>query len=70
MFSDQVPVYTHDPDKAAALLDEAGWTELRDGVRHNAAGEKLSLSLMTTAGNKSRELVQQVLQKPMEQGWR
>jgi len=62
VFSDQVPVYPHDPDKAATLLDQAGWGELRDGVRHNAAGEKLSLSLMTTAGNKSRELVQQVLQ--------
>lgn len=62
VFSDQVPVYAHDPAKAGALLDEAGWTELRDGVRHNAAGEKLSFALMTTAGNKSRELVQQVLQ--------
>jgi peptide/nickel transport system substrate-binding protein len=62
VFSDQVPVYAHDPVKAAALLNEAGWTELRDGVRHNAAGEKLSFALMTTAGNKSRELVQQVLQ--------
>ena len=62
VFSDTVPVYTHDPDRAEALLDEAGWTEMRDGVRHNAAGERLSFTLMTTAGNKSRELVQQVLQ--------
>ena len=30
--------------------------------RHNAAGDRLSLELMTTAGNRSRETVQQVLQ--------
>jgi len=60
--SDQVPVYRHDPDKAAALLDEAGWTEITDGVRHKPSGERLSLRLMTTAGNKLRELVEQVLQ--------
>ena len=62
VYSDTVPVYGFDPDKAAALLDEAGWSDIRDGVRHNAAGEKLSFTLMTTAGNKSRELVEQVLQ--------
>ena len=62
VYSDTVPVYSHDPARAESLLDEAGWTELRDGVRHNAAGQRLSFTLMTTAGNKSRELVQQVLQ--------
>jgi peptide/nickel transport system substrate-binding protein len=31
-------------------------------VRHNAAGEPLTLELMTTAGNRTRELVEQVLQ--------
>jgi len=60
--TDDVRQYPHDPDKAAALLEEAGWTELRGGIRHNAAGEPLRLRLMTTAGNRTRELVQQVLQ--------
>ena len=54
--------YAYDAKKAAALLDEAGWSELRQGVRHNPNGERLSLEFMTTAGNRSRELVQQVLQ--------
>ena len=62
VFSDDAPRYAYDRDKAAALLDDAGWSTLKGGIRHNAAGEKLSLSLMTTAGNRSRELVQQVLQ--------
>ncbi len=35
---------------------------MRGGVRVNAAGRRLSLELMTTAGNRSRELVEQVLQ--------
>ena len=62
VYSGAVPVYAHDPARAAALLDDAGWRESADGVRRNAAGEPLRLTLMTTAGNKSRELVQQVLQ--------
>ena len=61
----------HDPDvrqwpfdaaRAQALLEEAGWTRGPDGIRRNAAGERLSIELMTTAGNRSREAVQQVLQ--------
>jgi peptide/nickel transport system substrate-binding protein len=59
---DGVATYEHDPEAAAALLDEAGWTLGPDGIRRNADGEPLQLELMTTAGNKMRELVQQVLQ--------
>jgi len=57
-----LPPARFDPREAAGLLDAAGWTQLRDGIRHNAAGDRLALDLMTTAGNRSRELVQQVLQ--------
>ena len=51
-------------DVAAAgrLLDEAGWRMGPDGVRINGKGEPLAFDLMTTAGNRSRELVQQVIQ--------
>jgi peptide/nickel transport system substrate-binding protein len=52
----------HDPAAAAALLAEAGWTPGPGGIRVNAAGERLSFELMTTAGNRSREAVQQVIQ--------
>jgi peptide/nickel transport system substrate-binding protein len=62
VYFDGVTKYREDLDAASALLDEAGWTDLRDGVRHNQAGEPLALELMTTAGNRTRELVQQVLQ--------
>ncbi len=63
--------YTEDPKKitlykpskkdAAKLLDEAGWKLGPDGFRYKD-GQKLSLSFMTTAGNKTRETVQTFLQ--------
>ncbi len=56
------PAWPFDAARAAALLDEAGWTRGPDGIRRNAAGERLALDFMTTAGNRAREQVQQVLQ--------
>ncbi len=44
--------YTYDPEKAAALLDEAGWVKGNDGVRvakgakYAADGTRLSLDIM------------------------
>lgn len=54
--------YGYDPAAAAKLLEDAGWIRHGDGIRRNAAGETLSLELVTTAGDRNRELVQQVLQ--------
>jgi peptide/nickel transport system substrate-binding protein len=62
-----MPKYAFDPERAKKLLDEAGWTELRSGIRHNKAGERLSFALMTTAGNRTRELIQQILQSQWRQ---
>jgi peptide/nickel transport system substrate-binding protein len=59
--ADDVTKYRFDPARAGALLDEAGW-KMNGSVRRNAAGEPLALELDTTAGNRSRELVSQVLQ--------
>ncbi len=56
----------YDPTKAAALLDEAGWKKGAGGLRRDATGDVLRLDLMTTAGDRTRELVEQVLQS----GWR
>ncbi|MEI6560315.1 MAG: peptide ABC transporter substrate-binding protein [Rhodospirillaceae bacterium] len=67
MFDPAVPRYRYDPGAANRLLDEAGWTGRRGGIRTNAAGETLQLSLASTAGNRSRELVEQVLQAQWRQ---
>jgi peptide/nickel transport system substrate-binding protein len=60
--SEDIETYNHDPALAGKLLDEAGWSTIVDGVRTNAAGESLRIEIMTTAGDKTRELVEQVLQ--------
>ena len=64
---ESTPAYGYDPARAKTLLDEAGWSVLKDGARHNAAGERLTLELMTTAGDRTRELVEQVLQSQWRQ---
>jgi peptide/nickel transport system substrate-binding protein len=54
--------YDYDPKRAAQLLDQAGWKPGAGGIRRNAKGQPLQFELMTTAGNRTRELIQQVLQ--------
>jgi len=54
--------YPYDPAKARSLLAEAGWTPGPDGICRNAAGERLSFELTTTAGNRLREQEEQMLQ--------
>jgi peptide/nickel transport system substrate-binding protein len=61
-YSSDTPRYDHDPAAARRLLDEAGWKPGSDGIRRNAAGQRLSLEFGTTAGNRLRELQQQVMQ--------
>ncbi len=53
------------PGKAAALLDEAGWKVGSDGVRAKD-GVRLAFSMSTTAGNKSREQAQQLVQQNLK----
>lgn len=62
-----LPPHAFDPARAKALLAEAGWTPGADGIRRNAEGKTLRLELMTTAGDRNRELVQQALQSMWRQ---
>ncbi|MFD2179622.1 peptide ABC transporter substrate-binding protein [Veronia pacifica] len=61
VYSPDAPTYEYNPEKAKALLKQAGYS-LKDGKMVNKQGKALEFDLMTTAGNSSRELVQQVLQ--------
>jgi peptide/nickel transport system substrate-binding protein len=61
MATDDVRKYPFDPAAAKRLLDEAGWSVIKDGVRHNAAGERLTFSLAGVGGIKTNELVMSVL---------
>ncbi|MBX9946007.1 MAG: peptide ABC transporter substrate-binding protein [Reyranella sp.] len=67
MFSPAARQYDYDPAAARKLLDDAGFATQRNGVRQNAAGERLSIELATTAGNRVRELVAQVIQSQLRQ---
>lgn len=58
----KITLYPYNKRQAARLLDEAGWKLGQDGIREKN-GTKLSLVFMTTAGNKTREMVQTFLQQ-------
>lgn len=60
--TEDVRTYPYDPAQARALLDAAGWRAGSDGIRRDAKGERLSLDLATTSGNRTRELLEQVMQ--------
>jgi peptide/nickel transport system substrate-binding protein len=62
VYDPEIAATKQDVAAAGRLLDEAGWRMGPDGVRVNATGEPLAFDLMTTAGNRSRELVEQVIQ--------
>ena len=58
-------IYTYDPDRARALLDEAGWTEGGDGIREKD-GVRLSFEMTYSEGYAPYEV-----QVPyMQQAWR
>lgn len=53
-YNNDLAPYNYDPEKAASLLDEAGWVDSNgDGVREKD-GKDLTLSLITNAGNTTR----------------
>ncbi len=57
--------YNFDPKKAAQLLDDAGWKVGSDGIRAKD-GKRMSFSMWTNSGNKTRENYLLVLQD----GWK
>lgn len=59
--------YPYDQARARALLQEAGFTPGPDGVMRNAAGQRMSLELNTTAGNRVREQVEQIIQQNLRE---
>jgi peptide/nickel transport system substrate-binding protein len=61
-----IPVVKFDLAGAKTLLQEAGWTPGADGVCRNAGGDRLSFELGTTAGNRLRELQEQVIQSNLK----
>ncbi|GAB4492228.1 MAG: peptide ABC transporter substrate-binding protein [Anaerolineales bacterium] len=60
------PPSEFNPEKAKALLEEAGWKVGTDGIREKD-GLRLSLKISTTTGNQLREQTEQVLIEMMRE---
>ncbi|MDR5682975.1 MAG: peptide ABC transporter substrate-binding protein [Armatimonadota bacterium] len=58
--------YPFDQARARALLQEAGYRPGPDGILVKD-GQRLSLEFATTAGNRTREAVQQIIQQQLRQ---
>ncbi|HEX7120224.1 MAG TPA: ABC transporter substrate-binding protein [Longimicrobiales bacterium] len=59
----------HDPARAAALLEDAGWVDRNgDGIRENARGASLRFSLMTSDAPLNRSIVEAVQAQLREVG--
>lgn len=58
----KITVYAYDVKKANQLLDQAGWKMDTSTGYRTKDGQRLSLQIMTTAGNKIRETVQTYIQ--------
>jgi peptide/nickel transport system substrate-binding protein len=66
-YTDAIQKYPFDQARARALLQEAGFTAGPDGILRNASGARLSLEIGTTAGNRVREQVEQIIQQNLRQ---
>jgi peptide/nickel transport system substrate-binding protein len=65
VYVDHSDRYPFDPEQAAALLEEAGWTLGDDGIRAKD-GERLSLELLNIAGDSERLQIVQIAQAMWE----
>jgi len=66
-YTEDVQRYPYDPARARALLRQAGFAAGPDGVMRTADGRRLALEITTTAGNRTRERVEEILQEQLRQ---
>lgn len=66
-YKQDVSRISFDLERAASLLEEAGWKQASEGaVRTNAAGKKLQLKMSAVAGIKDTEQMQQIIQSDLK----
>jgi peptide/nickel transport system substrate-binding protein len=64
-YEPNVPRYPHDPAKAKALLEEAGWKPGADGIREKG-GTKLSFTCFTITGDQARRPEAEIAQQELK----
>ncbi len=57
---------TYDPEKAAGILEDAGWAKGGDGI-YAKDGQRLSMTWQTVAGNARREAIQALVIPDLEE---
>jgi peptide/nickel transport system substrate-binding protein len=62
-YTDKVMRYDYSPEKAKALLAEAGWKDDGDGVLRDKDGKTFSFTIRTNQGNEERKKVAEILQQ-------
>ena len=67
-YTDKVPRFNYDPEKAKALLAEAGWKDRDgDGVIEDATGKPFTLTIRTNQGNDERKKIAEIVQQRLKE---
>ncbi len=66
-YNPEVKRYPYDPDKARALLEEAGWVDTdRDGIL-DKEGKPFSFTIITNQGNEQRKKSAEIIQRNLKE---
>jgi len=67
-YTDRVKRYEHDPEKARALLAEAGWKDRDgDGLVEDKEGRPFTFTIRTNQGNEERKKVAEIIQQRLKE---
>ncbi|MBI2524538.1 MAG: peptide-binding protein [Candidatus Rokubacteria bacterium] len=67
-YTDRVRRYPHDPDKARALLAQAGWKDRDgDGLLEDKDGRPFTFTIRTNQGNEERKKVAEIIQQRLKE---
>jgi peptide/nickel transport system substrate-binding protein len=67
-YTDKVARFDYDPEKARALLAEAGWKDRDgDGVVEDSTGRPFTLTIRTNQGNDERKKIAEIIQQRLKE---
>jgi len=66
-YCDKIKRYTHDVAKSKELLKQIGLVDRdQDGILEDTAGHKVEFTMLTNAGNTSRERISEIVRKDLQ----